>query len=62
MENQNLIKYKWESGIYNIKDMINLVKDNVLTKEKFFEITRFSYDGIIKSHNKKGVIKGYGNK
>lgn len=46
MENYNLIKYKWQHGIYKIKDMIEFVNHKTLTKQQFFEITRYSYDGL----------------
>lgn len=38
-----IIKYKWESGIYNLKDMVDLVLKNVITKEQFFSITRHNF-------------------
>ena len=45
-----LIQHKWIHGIYSLKDMIDFVKNGTLTKREFFEITRYNYDGIIKSH------------
>jgi len=45
-----LIQHKWIHGIYSLKDMISFVKDGTLTKEDFFEITRYNYDGIMKSY------------
>ena len=38
-----IVKYKWENGIYNLKDMVNLVLKNVITKEQFFSITRYNF-------------------
>ena len=38
-----MVKYKWETGIYNLKDMVNLVLKNVITKEQFFSITRYNF-------------------
>lgn len=47
MESFEMIKYKWEHGIYDITHMINLVIFEEINKEQFFEITRFNYDGLI---------------
>lgn len=43
-----LIKYKWQMGIYEIKDMVQLVKDGIINEQDFFSITRRSYDGVQK--------------
>ena len=43
-----LIKYKWQMGIYEIKDMVQLVKDGIINEQDFFSITRCSYDGVQK--------------
>ena len=48
-DNKILIQHKWICGIYSLNDMIGFVKDGTLTKGDFFEITRYNYDGIIKS-------------
>lgn len=53
MESQNLIDYKWECGIYTLDYMMMLVQKGILTKEDFFEITRFNYDGVKKSKQYK---------
>ena len=53
MESQEIIDYKWQNAVYSLDYMINLVKENILTKEEFFEITRFNYDGLLKSQQKK---------
>lgn len=49
VESLTLIKNKWELGIYELVDMMNLVLENKITKQDFFEITRYNYDGIIKT-------------
>lgn len=46
MESYIVINYKWQTGVYDLKKMIQLVKNNNLTKEDFFEITRKHYDKI----------------
>lgn len=48
MEDIILIEYKWNSGVYQLKDMIKLVEDQKLTKQEFFDITRYNYDGVTK--------------
>lgn len=47
MENKILIQYKWQHGVYQLKDMIKMVESDIITKEDFFYITRFDFDGII---------------
>ena len=44
MMSKNLVKFCWEQGSYSIKDMIELVKDGIITKQDFFDITRMHYD------------------
>lgn len=45
-EKNTLIKYKWETGAYGIKEMKQLVKDGIITENQFFDITRYYYNGI----------------
>ena len=47
MSQIDLIKYKWELGAYSLQDIVNFVKNQELTSEDFFEITRFNYNAII---------------
>lgn len=49
VESLTLIKHKWELGVYELADMMNLVVENKITKQDFFEITRYNYDSIIKT-------------
>ena len=49
VESLTLIKHKWELGIYELVDMMNLVIENKITKQDFFEITRYNYDGVLKT-------------
>lgn len=44
-----LISYKYNIGALTIKDMVELVIDGYLTKEEFFDITRYNFDGIIET-------------
>lgn len=46
MENENIITYKWEQGVYSLKDLIYLVEFKQITPAQFFEITRQHYDTI----------------
>lgn len=50
MEDFLLIKYKWQSGVYTIKDMINFVKQGDIDKNQFFEITRLYYENIVQQN------------
>ena len=38
-----LIKYYYESGIYNAEKMIDLVEKEKITQKDFFDITRLNY-------------------
>lgn len=49
-ESINLIKYFYQQGIYDIKDMNFLVQSRKISKQDFFQITRFVY-------SEKGEIK-----
>lgn len=44
-----LIKNKFESGIYSLKDMFDFVSKGWLTKRQFQWITSYNYDGLQKS-------------
>ena len=46
MEDKSLISYKWEQGIYELKDMIQLVQQGIINEDQFFEITRYNFNGI----------------
>ena len=41
-----LIQYKYEHGVYTIKDMIDFVDKGIITEEEFHSITRLYYDGV----------------
>ena len=47
-ESYNLIKYKYEIGVYSLKKMIEFVDAGVITPEQFHYITSYSYEGIKK--------------
>ena len=53
MEDKTLITYKWNQGVYSLQDLLILVKYKNITPKQFFEITRFSYDSIIKEYENK---------
>ena len=46
MESVSVIQYKWKVGVYDLKDMIKMVKDGIIDKYEFFDITRYNYDGV----------------
>lgn len=46
MESLSIIQYKWQHGVYGLKQMMQKVETGIITKEQFFEITRFCYDGV----------------
>jgi hypothetical protein len=43
MENFITLKYKYEHGVYDIEELKNFVKNNIITEQEFFEITRLAY-------------------
>lgn len=45
-ESYNLIKYKFEMGVYSLDEMIKFVEDNQITKDEFKYITSYNYYGI----------------
>ena len=53
MESFDIIKYKWQSGVYGLKEMIDLVNTNTITQEQFSIITGYDYYGILSIYNKK---------
>lgn len=48
-----LISYKYDLGVLTLKDMVELVENGFLTKEKFFEITRYNFDGVTETRKFK---------
>ena len=48
MEDKDLIRYKWDIGVYSLKDMIQFVEKNIINKDQFFSITRIHFDGVEK--------------
>lgn len=46
-----LIKYKWQTGVYKIQDMLKLVDNEIISEQEFFKITRYNYNGIKKYKN-----------
>ena len=47
-----LLQYYWDNKIYDKNKMCELVKQGIISKEDFFNITRLRYD-VIKKRNKK---------
>ena len=48
IESFNLIKYKYEAGIYTLRRMVELVDLGWITAEQFHYITSYSYEGVKK--------------
>ena len=46
-----LIKYYYQTGVYDMKKMVQLVKLNQLTEQQFKNITTYNY----KYYKKEGV-------
>ncbi len=46
MQSLILIRHKWNSGAYSIEQMIDLVKNDNLTKQDFFNITRYKFESV----------------
>lgn len=48
MESENfyLISIKYDYGVYTLKDIFDMVKDGLINEYEFFQITRYSYQGI----------------
>ena len=51
MESKDTIQYKWQSGVYDLKNMVQLVKNGIINKDQFFYITRYNFNGVIESRN-----------
>ena len=47
MENKDIIKFKYEQGVYDLQDLLLLVEYKDITKQEFFEITRFKYESLV---------------
>lgn len=48
MESYNLIKYKFEMGVYSLEQMCSFVEKKIITEEDFHYITSYNYQGIKK--------------
>ena len=45
------IKYFYEMGVYTVEDVIQYVKENIISEEQFYFITSYNFQGYCKSHN-----------
>lgn len=50
-ESYNLIKHKYEAGVYSLKQMCEFVDKKWITEEEFHFITSYSYQGLKKSRD-----------
>lgn len=48
MESYDLIKYKFEMGVYSLEQMYEFVEQNLITGYDFHYITSYNYQGIKK--------------
>ena len=47
MESKTLIEFKWENGVYDLKDLLIGVEDKEIDEKEFFEITRMDYAAAV---------------
>jgi hypothetical protein len=53
MESYDLIKYKYEIGVYSLDYLCRLVDTNKISKQEFHMITSYNYTGV--KQRKEGV-------
>lgn len=46
MDTYMIIQYKWQHGVYGLEDMMRFVENKILSKQQFFEITRYNYNDV----------------
>lgn len=46
MDSLNIIQFKWDCGVYDLRVMCDLVDNHRITEEQFHEITRKCYKVI----------------
>ena len=47
-EDYNLIRYKYEIGVYTLIQLMKFVEMRWITKHQFHQITSYSYEGLKK--------------
>lgn len=50
-ESYDLIKYKFEMGVYSLEKMLELVEKEQISEKDFKWITSYSYQGIKERRN-----------
>ena len=45
-ESYDFIRYKYEIGLYTLKQMVEFVDKKIITPEEFHKITSFNYKGV----------------
>ena len=45
-ESFDFIRYKYEIGLYSLKQMVEFVEKQIITPEQFHKITSFNYRGV----------------
>lgn len=43
------LRYKYEYGVFSLKDIFNMVKEKKINEEEFHIVTGYNYKGIKKS-------------
>lgn len=59
MDSFDILKYKWDCGIYSLKDMLNFVENGHISEEIFNNITRYNYKGVKYLIFQKQSLYGY---
>lgn len=45
-----IIKYKYNTGVFDVEDILQYVEMGNITKDDFKDITRYNYDGYREVH------------
>ena len=45
-ESYHLIKYKYNKGVYSLKEMCKFVDNNFINEEEFHSITSYNYKAL----------------
>lgn len=54
MENKELIRYYYQTGVYSIEKVMEKVGRKIISKQDFYDITRKYYD-VLKQKKKMGT-------
>ena len=51
MEPIDVIQWKYDRGIYSLRQVLDMVSALKITKEQFHSITSYNYDGLKKTRS-----------